>query len=149
VTVPVRETLLVFGVANKETVPLPVPVAPAVTVNHDAFVLDVHGHPAEIVTLTTPVPPSAIARRPEGCTVAEHEVAAACVTVNGCPAIVNVPLREVDDVFASAVNVTTPAPLPLAPAVTVSHGVALVAVHVQPGSAVTETLPLPPAAAIA
>jgi hypothetical protein len=42
--------------------------------------------------------------------------------------------------------VTVPSPVPLAPAVTLSHVALLVAVHAQPAAAVTPTEPVPPAA---
>jgi hypothetical protein len=47
--------------------------------------------------------------------------------------------------LAAAVTVTVPSPEPLAPAVTVSHGVVVVATQSQPAGAVTVTSLLPPA----
>ena len=70
----------------------------------------------------------------------------AWVAVTVCPASVNVPLRDVDDVFAVAVTLTVPLPEPPAPLVTVNHDAPLVAVHVQPVAAVTLSAALPPAA---
>ena len=58
--VPVRA--LVFGLADalNATVPVPLPLAPLVTVNHDVWLLDaVHAHPAGAVTAVDPVPPAA------------------------------------------------------------------------------------------
>ena len=51
---------------------------------------------------------------------------AACVTVNVCPAMLDVPVRCAP-VFAAAVNVTLPLPEPDAPEEMVSHGAPLVA----------------------
>ena len=72
--------------------------------------------------------------------------APACVTVKVCPASVKVAVRMDDVVFAAALNATGPAPLPLAPDVTVSHAALLVAVQAHPVGAVTVTEPEPPAA---
>ena len=47
-------------------------------------------------------------------------------------------------VFADAVNVTVPLPVPLEPAVTMIHGAPELAAHRQPAGAVTVTLPVPP-----
>src|SRR5207244_7607218 len=60
-----------------------------------------------------------------------------------------VPLRDVVDVFAAALNVTVPLPEPLAPAVIVIHVSVVVAVHEQPAAAVTVTVPDPPPTATA
>ena len=73
--------------------------------------------------------------------------AAACVTVNVAPAIVKVPLRLEAIVFAATSKVTEPLPDPVAPPVTVSHEVLLVAVQLHPVATVTVLLP-PPAAAV-
>ena len=51
--------------------------------------------------------------------------------------------------LAAAVNDTDPLPVPVAPAVIVSHGALLVAVHAQPAVVVTATgPPAPPPDAI-
>jgi hypothetical protein len=68
------------------------------------------------------------------------------VTTNVCPPIVIVALRDDAFVLAGALNVTVPLPLPVVPAVTVSHVALLVAVHPQPLPAVTLTEPAPPVA---
>ena len=57
---------LVFGLADalNATVPLPLPLAPLVTVSHDVLLLTpVHAHPAGAVTSSTPCRPP---RRPTG-----------------------------------------------------------------------------------
>ena len=74
--------------------------------------------------------------------------AAACVTVKTRPAMVRVPTREAP-VLAATLNVTEPVPLPLTPEVTVSQVALLVVVQTQPRPADTETLPVPPDAAMA
>jgi hypothetical protein len=71
------------------------------------------------------------------------------VTVNVWPATVNVAVRVAVVVFAAALNATGPAPVPLAPDVTVSHAAPLAAVHAHPVGAVTVTVPDPPEAATA
>jgi hypothetical protein len=60
--------------------------------------------------------------------------------------IVIVPLREADDVFAAAVYVSVPFPLPLVGDI-VSHALSLVAVQAQVAP-VNVMLPVPPPAAI-
>jgi hypothetical protein len=66
--------------------------------------------------------------------------------VNVWPAIVSVAVRGVVLVFADALNATVPAPVPLAPPVTVSHGALLLAVQPHPPNPDTFTEPVPPAA---
>jgi hypothetical protein len=61
VIVPVRG--LVFGLddALNATVPLPLPLAPLVTVSQLVSLLTpVHAHPASVVTEVEPVPPLAV-----------------------------------------------------------------------------------------
>jgi hypothetical protein len=61
--------------------------------------------------------------------------------------MVIVPVRGLVLGFAVALKATVPAPLPLAPLVTVSQGVLLLTpVHAHPASVVTEVDPVPPAA---
>ena len=59
VKVPVRELVLLLAVALNATVPLPLPLAPPVTVNQDLLLTPVHAHPAGDVTPVEPVPPFA------------------------------------------------------------------------------------------
>jgi hypothetical protein len=66
------------------------------------------------------------------------------VTVTVCPPIVIVPVRLLAFVLAATVNETVPLPLPLVPEVIVMKAVLLAAVHAQPVSVVTATLPPPP-----
>jgi hypothetical protein len=58
--VPARVVPLGFAAALKLTVPFPLPVAPAVTVNQLVLLLTaVHAHPVGDVTAVEPVPPAA------------------------------------------------------------------------------------------
>jgi hypothetical protein len=148
VKVPLRAAVVVFAAALMPTVPLPLPLAPDVTLNHVSLLAAVHGQPVPAVTLTVPVPPAAVIAWLVGLIAYVH-AAAAWLTVKVAPAIVKVPLREVVAVFAAALIPTVPLPLPLAPEVTLSHVSLLAAVHAQPAPAVTPTLPVPPAAVIA
>ena len=69
------------------------------------------------------------------------------MTVNVVPAIVMVPLWVPVVVLAAALKATVPLPVPLAPDVTVSQDVLLLAaVHAHVAPAVTATLPVLPAA---
>jgi hypothetical protein len=54
-SVAVRADVAVLGLAEKLTVPFPVPEAPAVIVSHDAPLDAVHGHPSAALTPTDPV----------------------------------------------------------------------------------------------
>lgn len=145
VSVPVRALAALFAAALKLTVPLPDPLAPAVTVIHPLLLAAVHAHPAGAFTVAVPVPP------PEPMLCAEGEIVSvqttpACVTVKVAPAIVSVPVRAAVDVLPATLNATVPFPVPAAPAVTVIQEALLEAVHAHPVPAVTEALPLPPAA---
>jgi len=120
----------------KLTLPLPVPLAGALTVSQPSLVVAVHAQPAGAVTAIGGVdaPPAAGTVRLVGLIVTAQPPD--CVTVNVWPPIVSVPVRS-GPAFAPALNSTLPLPVPLAPAVIVSHGSFLVAVHVQPAGAVT------------
>ena len=72
---------------------------------------------------------------------------AAWVALNVLPAMVTEPEREADPVLAVAATVTVPGPEPLAPAVTVSQELLLVAFQPQAPGAVTEMSVLSPAVA--
>jgi len=50
-----RDSVCVLAAAEKKTVPLPLPLAPAVTANHDAPLDADHMHPAGAVTDVDPV----------------------------------------------------------------------------------------------
>jgi hypothetical protein len=66
------------------------------------------------------------------------------VNVNVCPAIVNVPVRLLPVVFASAVYRTVPSSVPLDPLVIVIQLTLLTAVHAHPDCVFTATVPVPP-----
>jgi hypothetical protein len=74
------------------------------------------------------------------------QLAAACVTLNVCPAIVRLPLRLLVTVLGATVKFAVPDPSPDAPLVTVIHEALLVALQAQPPLDVTLLLPPPPAA---
>ena len=60
VSVPLRGLMLLLAAALNATVPLPLPLAPLVTVSHDVLLLTpVHAQPAGVVTAVEPVPPPA------------------------------------------------------------------------------------------
>jgi hypothetical protein len=61
--------------------------------------------------------------------------------------MVSVAVLATPVVLPAAVNPTPPLPVPLAPLVIVTHDALLVAVQGHPGAAVTDTTPVPPAAA--
>ena len=84
-------------------VPLPLPVAPAVTVIHASLLVATQLHPADAKTVMVPVAPVAAKLANEGEVVDTHDtgVTPACVTVNVLPAIVSVPVRDVVPVFAA------------------------------------------------
>ena len=60
VKVPDRLVVAVFAATLKEAVPGPVPLAPPVTVIHDALLAAVQAHPAPAVTVLLPVPAPAV-----------------------------------------------------------------------------------------
>jgi hypothetical protein len=66
------------------------------------------------------------------------------MTVNVCPAIVNVPVRSLPVLFEATVYVTEPLPLPLAPLVIPIQLALLPAVHGQPDCVLTDTGPPAP-----
>jgi hypothetical protein len=88
------------------------------------------------------LPPPGVADTVTGFTVKLH-AAPGCVKVTICPATVTVPMRS--SAVGLAAAVTVPSPEPLAPTVTVSHAVLVVATHAQPPGAVTVTSLSPPA----
>ena len=93
VIVPLRAAPA-FAAALNATVPLPLPDAAPVTVNHEAFDTAVQSHDAPVVTVTATLP--VVTSAAMFWLVGEIEklhAAASCDTVNVLPAIVNVPLR--------------------------------------------------------
>ena len=145
VTVALRDAVAVFAVALTLTVPLPDPLAPLVTVSHDALLVAVQVQPVAAVTVTAPLPPPDTMLKAVADSV-KVQGTPAWVTVTLCPATVTVALCDNELVFAVAVMLTVPFPDPLAPLVTVSQDALLVAVQAQPVAAVSVTEPLPPPA---
>jgi hypothetical protein len=74
-----------------------------------------------VVTATVPVVAAGDVRFVDVGAMLDVHGAAGCITVNVCPAIVSVPVRDVVAVFAATLKLTDPPPLPLAPEVIVSH----------------------------
>jgi len=143
------------------TLPLPVPLAPAVIVIHESLLLAVHAHPLDVDTLIVSVPPDLSIFVVLGEIEYEHDggggggaggagggvAAAAWFTVNARVAIVSVPVRAAPE-LAATVKPTDPVPVPVAPEVTEIHDAPLVAVHRHALVVVTATgVPAPPAAA--
>ena len=135
----------VFAATVKAVEPVPVPLAPDVTVIHVTVLIAVHAHPAALVTFSTgPLPPAASIEALVGLTVYEQLPAWVMVTV--WPPTVSVPVRAAP-LFAATRKVTVPLPVPLSPDVTVSQDAPLVAVHAHPLAAVTLSVgPVPPVA---
>jgi hypothetical protein len=80
------------------TVPLPLPLAPALIVNQLALLVAVQEHPAVVVTVAVPVAPA-----PGGVEVVGETLNVqlpCCVTVTVCPATVSVPVRTDEELFA-------------------------------------------------
>ena len=147
VNAPERATDDGFAVALNVTVPVPVPLAPAVTLSQLALLVADQLHPAVVVTVVVPLAPAAATDGLRGATLKPH-AAPACVTVNVEPAIVIVPVRGVVAALAGTLKPTVPAPLPVAPEVTVIQEALLTDVQPHPDAAVTVTEPVPAPAAI-
>jgi hypothetical protein len=125
--------------------PFPLPLAPPVTVIHAALLAAVHAHPVGVVTAVDPVVALAPADWLDG-EIEYVQAAAACVTVNVCPAIVSVPVRCDAAGFGAILNETVPLPEPLVAPTSVNHDALLVAVHAQPVTPVMFVDVDPPAA---
>jgi len=80
---------------------LPLPLAPAVIVIHASLLAAVQLQPVPAVTVTVPVVATEDVRFDEAGAIVNVHGAPACVTVNVCPPIVIVPVREVVPVFAA------------------------------------------------
>jgi hypothetical protein len=146
--VPTRGVMAVFAAAENETVPVPLPLAPPVTVSQAGVpVTAVHAHPDGAVMVVVPVAVPDAIETLAGASEYVHG-AAAWVTVTVRPPIEIVACRVCVSGLASAANVTVPSPLPLAPVMTTSHdGALLTADHPHPSGEVTVVVPVAPAAA--
>ena len=145
VSVPLRGDVLGLADALNATLPLPLPVAPPVTVNHPVSLLTpVQAHPVDAVTFVEPVAvPAAIDWL--GGEMEYIHCAPACVTLNVWPPMVSVPVRALVSGLAAALNATVPLPVPLAPLVNVNHDVLLLTpVQGHPVGAATPVEPVPP-----
>jgi hypothetical protein len=146
VTVPLRAPP-VFAATFNVTVPLPLPVAPLVTVIHVALLVAGRAHPLGAVTVTlTPVVPAAGTAADVGCSDTVHVgvPAGACWIVTDSSPTVIVPVRPVPELLAT-VKLTLALPEPPAGA-TVIQPTVLDAAHAQPAGVATVTTPAPPAA---
>lgn len=143
VMIPVRAAPE-FAAAVHNEVPFPVPDADDI-VSHCTDEVDVHAHPAWVVTVSVPPLPAAATETRSGDTVYVHTPA--WFTVNILPATVKVADRAAEPVLAATVNPVAPEPLPEAPLVIVTQDAPLDAVQAQPAVVVTATEPdAPPAA---
>src|SRR5215475_11479138 len=143
---PVRVAVSGFEAAEKDTVPLPLPLAPDVIVIHELFVTAPHEHDAAAETEKLPVPPDAGTDLFVGVMdVTQDEVGPACSIVTTSPAMVSVALRGAAPFLLERTPKLT-VPLPLPPAVNrLINGAVLLTVHAQPAGAGTLTEPDPPA----
>jgi hypothetical protein len=144
--VPVRCSDDVFAATVKLTEPSPARPVPLAIAIQLKLLNAVHEHEEVVVTVAELLVPPAATASDVGETVNE-QLAGACVIVKAWPAIITLPVRDSDDVFAATAMVTVPLPVPEAPPVTVAQLALLTAVHVHPVRAVTLTVSVPPAAA--
>jgi hypothetical protein len=122
-------------------VPLPEPAPVPPIVIHGALVVALHAQPVNVVKVTVPAPPPSVNDCVAGLAV-YVQVPPAWVIVNGSPPIVSVAVRGLVVPLAATEYPTVPLPLPLAPLVIVTHGADEAAVHAQPPSAATATVPV-------
>jgi len=137
----------VLAAALKPTLPLPLPEAPLVTVIHAAPADAVHVHQLPDATVNDPLPPALSIDWPAG-DRAKLQPAAACVTLNVCPAIVAVPVRSAPP-LAAMLNPMLPDPVADGMLVNVIQLALDVAVHVHALPVVTVIDPVWPAAGAA
>jgi hypothetical protein len=151
VNVPVREVGSGLAPTVNCTVAFPELLAPAVIVSHGALLAAVQSHVDGASTVTDRAPPVASMARPvaDRWNVHADGAGAGSLTVNVCPAMVRLPDLGLEVVLAAALNWTVPLPLPLPPAVMLSHDTLLVAAQPHPVGAVTVTEPAPPVALMA
>ena len=125
--------------------PLPLPLAGSPSAIHDAAVVAVQVHVADVALIANePVPPVSTTVWLDGEIVKLHcGGGAACITVRVRPAMATVPLRAADE-LAATVTLTLPLPVPAVRSIEI-HATLDAAVHAQLGAdAVTATGPDPP-----
>jgi hypothetical protein len=135
----------VFGATLKRTVPLPLPLAGSPSAIHDALVVAVQTHVAEVAVIANePLAPVSTTVWLVGEIVKLHGGgAAACMTVRVRPAMATVPVRAAA-VLAATVTLTLPLPVPAGRSIEI-HAALDAAVHAQLcADAVTATGPVPP-----
>ena len=79
---------------------MPLPLAPALIVIQASLLAAVQLHPVPAVTVTVPVVATDVVRFEEVGAIVNVQGAPAWVTVNVCPPIVSVPVRDVVPAFA-------------------------------------------------
>src|SRR3954452_6172220 len=129
---PVRAAPL-LGAATNCRRPLPLPLAPPVTVIQSTSLAAVQVHAPVTITSTLPFPPLALSTVDGGASTHVH--VDGWLTVSGCPATVSWPLRA-GDRFVAAVKGTWPGPVPEA-VERVIQSAELVALHGQASPVVT------------
>jgi hypothetical protein len=144
VIVAVRLVTFRFLSTEYETLPLPVPGLPPVTLSHAALLVADHGQPSGAL----------IAKLPDASSLSNDALLGEMSTAQGTrpwtctatdsPATVSVPVRTAPVGFEETVTLTVPAPLPLAPLVMDIQPRSDVAVHVQWLAALTVTELEPP-----
>jgi hypothetical protein len=102
VSVPVRADVLGLAATLKPTGPLPLPLAPLVTVIQLSLLAADHAQPVPDVTLVDPVPPAATTDKLFD-EIANVQPAAACVTVKDCVPMLIDPTLDVPVVLADTV----------------------------------------------
>lgn len=140
--VAVRAFAVVLAAATNSTMPSPVPLVGVLNViQFAAVVIDQLQLVVKLKSIVSPAG-EAIAL----CALRLNmQIAPACVTEKVCPAIVNVPLRELMELFALTVYPTVPAPVPGEPKETVIQGTLLVAVREHAGELAAMVIrPFPP-----
>jgi hypothetical protein len=122
------------------TLPLPLPLDPAVMEIQASLAAAVHAQSLDVVTLLDEfVLPDAPIEKVVGLTAYEQGVAAApWLTVTVCPATVKVPVRAAP-LFVAMLNATVPSPLPLDDPEIEIQDASLLADQPQPAPADTET----------
>ena len=100
VSVPVRGVVAVLAATLYVIDPLPLPVAPAVTVIQASLLVAVHAQPPAAATVTVPVPAAEVGLAVAG-EIVGVQGAPAWVIVKVLPPIVSVAVREAVLVFAA------------------------------------------------